>query len=147
MELVADAGLGVESEFSLLLGLLVGSCNDCSVDLVGFVGADVHSVASPGVDVAAGWVKMYSAGVVRSLVAGCDGSDRAPSPVELRCVPSCAVTESSFSVLVGRLRCSVFSHFPWRDGRQLEHSLFAFLQEQFLQRPLALRRQHTWGIL
>ena len=42
-----------------------------------------------------------------------------------------------------------FSQCPRRRGRQFEHSLPAFLQEQFLHRPLhalALHRQHTTGM-
>ena len=39
-----------------------------------------------------------------------------------------------------------FWHRPWRCGRQSTHDLPDFLQEQFLQRPLALHRQQT-GIL
>ena len=42
---------------------------------------------------------------------------------------------------------SVFVQWPRRHGRQLEQLLFAFLQEQFLQLPLALHRQQTGGIL
>ena len=41
----------------------------------------------------------------------------------------------------GLLQC------PWRKGRQFTHTLFAFLQEQLVQRPLALHRQHVLGIV
>ena len=39
-----------------------------------------------------------------------------------------------------------FSHLPRRSGWQFEQQLFIFLHEQFLQRPLALQRQHILGI-
>ena len=39
-----------------------------------------------------------------------------------------------------------FSQWPCRWGRQFKHSLPAFLQEQFLHRPLALHRQHATGM-
>ena len=39
-----------------------------------------------------------------------------------------------------------FSQWPRRRSRQFKHSLPAFLQEQFLHRPLALHRQHTTGM-
>lgn len=41
----------------------------------------------------------------------------------------------------------VLVQWPWQDGRQFTQSLFAFLQEQFLQCTLALHRQHMDGIL
>ena len=39
-----------------------------------------------------------------------------------------------------------FVQCPWHCSKQFEHSLFAFLHKQFLQRPLALHRQQTGGI-
>ncbi len=74
-------------------------------------------------------------------------SSTSTSPTDVRRLDGGFGHVGAGSVTDGDSCDSEFAQQPRRCGRQFKHVLFALLQEQFLQLPLALHRQQTGGIL